>query len=495
MRKIILYLPITLLLVIACNSEPNNVATRDNAPAIYPDYSEIAVPSNIAPTNFIINDPADKYLTVIESGAVRIKMSGKKVCIPLRKWRNLTENEKITFTVYEKKNGEWTRMKPFNIYVTDEIDSYITYRIIPPSFVTFHRLSINQRNITNFKEKVVYANSMASADASDQCINCHNFRNWKTDEMQFHIRQYKGGTIMYRNGKLSKINHKTDSTISAAVYPSWHPQYDYIAYSNNQTFQNIHTNHTDRMEAFDEESDLILYDLQNNSVSVIENDPKELECHPCWSPDGKTLYFVSAYIGDPVSFKKNGGAATGNKNIRYNLYSKSFNPTDKTWGPRKLIYDAASVDSSLTWPRLSPDGTKLLACINSHGVFPPYQSESDLIMFDLKNGSYRYTDEANSDLAESYHSWSSNGKWIVFSSRREDGIYTRLYLSHLNEDGYFSKPFILPQKDPEFSRKFMFSFNIPEFTIEPVKVSARELASFIKSVDATPVSFEQKRGE
>ena len=448
---------LSLLLIIACK-QPQG-AVMNTAPSIYPDFSDITIPSNIAPLNFLIEDSASKYLTLFEAGNVQVKVRGKKVCVPLGKWRNLTTQRDIKVTVYEKKDKKWVCMQPFRINVAQEIDSYITYRIIPPSFQYYNRLSINQRNITNFKEKVIYANSMAATDASDQCINCHNFRNWHTDEMQFHIRLYQGGTVMYRNGKLSKINHKTDSTISAAVYPSWHPSYDYIAYSTNQTFQNIHTNHTDRMEAFDEESDLILYDIDNNSVSIIENDPSEMECHPCWTPDGKTLYYVSAYIGDPELFKMDGGAATDNKRVKYNLYYKKFDPTNKTWGAKQLVYNASVVDSSITWPRISPDGTKLIACISSHGVFPPYQSESDLIMFDLEKGTHRYLDEANSDKAESYHSWSSNGKWIVISSRREDGIYTRLYLSHMNEDGSFTKPFLLPQKDPEFSKKFMYSFN------------------------------------
>ena len=111
---------------------------------------------------------------------------------------------------------------------------------------------------------------------------------------------------------------------------------------------------------------------------------------------------------------------------------------------------------------------------------------------DLKNGEYRSLDEINSQDVESYHSWSSNGRWVIFSSRRDDGVFTRLFLTHMSEDGHFSKPFALPQKDPEFSRKYLYSFNIPEFTVEPVKVSARVIASFVKSNDAQAVSFEQK---
>ena len=494
MKERILYIVLTLILTVSCTNRP---VGKDSGitPDIYPDFTDITVPSNIAPLNFLIEDKADKYLTLFEAGNRRIQIRGRKVCIPIRKWRSLTVQGDIKITVYEKKNSGWVIMKPFHVNVAQEIDPYITYRLIPPSFQTYDRLSINQRNLTDFNEKVIYANSMASANASDQCMNCHSFRNWHTDNLQFHVRLYKGGTVIYTNGKLHKFNLKTDSTISAAVYPSWHPTHDYIAYSNNQTFQNIHTNHPERMNAFDEESDLILYDINKNSVSIIENDPTEFECHPVWSPDGKTLFYVSAHIDNPEYFRSRGGAAVGNKTLKYSLYSKKFNPDNKTWSESELYFDAASVDSSVTWPRISPDGTKLLACMSTHGVFPPYQHAADLVLFDLENGTHRYLQEINSDDAESYHSWSSSGRWIVFSSRREDGTFTRLYLSYLGQDGRFTKPFILPQKDPEFSRKFVYSFNIPEFSVDPIKLSPRKLASFINSTDAESVSFEQKRGQ
>lgn len=496
MKRHSLYLYALIIMLAACTGQPKDFMTGAG-PDIYPDYTDITVPVNIAPANFMIKDKASKYFTLFEAGNIKIKVTGKKVCIPLHKWKKLTAQGNITVTVFEKNTNGWVKMNPFNINVADEIDSYLSYRVIPPLYESYQRLSINQRNLTNFKEKVVYANTMASKGADNQCINCHSFKNWHTDNMQFHIRQYLGGTILYRDGKLQKLNMKTDSTISAAVYPSYHPTHDYIVYSTNRTFQNFHTNHTNRIEVFDEESDLILFNMADNSVSVIENDPAEWECYPYWAPDGKKLYYVSAYLGSPAEVKKMGGAVYANSNgtFKYCLYTKDFDPDTRTWSKKEMFYDAASRDSSITWPRVSPDGRWLLCCISTHGVFPPNQDVSDLMMFDLKTGAYRYVDELNSKKSESYHSWSSNGKWVVISSRREDGVHTRPYLAHLNSDGTFTKPFLIPQKDPEFTHKFMYSFNIPEFTVEPVKVSARVLASFVKSNDAAPVSFQQKRGE
>jgi hypothetical protein len=133
--------------------------------------------------------------------------------------------------------------------------------------------------------------------------------------------------------------------------------------------------------------------------------------------------------------------------------------------------------------------------MGDYGIFHIWHRDADLYMMDLNDGSVRSLDEVNSPDVESYHSWSSNGRWVIFSTRREDGAYTRLYLTHMDTEGNFSKPFAIPQRNPDFNRNFMFSFNIPEFMKEPVTVSAGTFAKFIKDNDAQPVSFQTKKEE
>ena len=478
------------IVIAGCSRIPQSADTDLRLPVLFPDNTEITVPRNIAPANFMIQDQADSYITTLTAGQTTVRVNGRKVRIRPKDWKRLTGQGDITVTVFEKKAGRWTALKPFMIYVSpDEIDNYLSYRVIPHSFESYQRLSLNQRDLTSFREKVIYANDMVMKDGSRQCINCHYYRNYKTDYMQFHARQYQGGTIFFKEGQMLKLNMNTDSTLAAAVYPSWHPTHDYIAYSTNKTYQIMHTVDPDRIEAFDEYSDLILYNIRDNAVSIIENSPDRLECHPAWSKDGRTLYYISADCPEMKSSKE---IVEHMKQIKYNLYSKPFDPDTRAWGPSKMEFDAAAVDSSLTWPKISPDGRYMLCCISTHGVFPPYQDASDLILFDLEKGTRRYTTELNSTCAESYHAWSSTGKWVVLSTRREDGLYTRLYLAHFNADGTFSKPFALPQSDPEFNRKYLYAFNVPEFMIEPVRIPARRIAAFIRGSKPTQVSFETK---
>jgi hypothetical protein len=101
-------------------------------------------------------------------------------------------------------------------------------------------------------------------------------------------------------------------------------------------------------------------------------------------------------------------------------------------------------------------------------------------------------DGINSGDTESYHSWSSNGRWMVVSSRREDSNYTRPFIAHVDAQGRSTKAFVLPQADPEFHHQFMKSYNIPEFMRGPVKYDAKDFAKVLRNEDGEPVEYVQK---
>lgn len=482
------------LVFAACSvSVPESASRNDAAPSIFPDYTDVVIPSNIAPPNFRIMEKGEKYVTQLTAGPSQVVISGPKVIIPPGKWEELKKNGRIETRIYVQNNGSWTQFRSFGMDVSDEIDPYISYRVIPVAVEAYEKLSIRQRDLTGYKEKIIFANTMVQNNKNGSCINCHYYRGGDTDNMLFHVRQYKGGTILVLDGKLNKINMKTDSTISAGVYPAWHPTHDYIAFSNNKTHQSIHSASHDKLEVLDDESDLILYHIPSNTVSVIENDPDELECYPAWAPDGRSLYYVSAHYEAPFGPQRRDQVFRDSHSLHFNLYNKPFDPETRTWGKSKVVYDAVAVDSSMTWPRVSPDGRWLLSCISTYGVFPLDQIISELYLFDLKEGTKRYASELNSPFAESYHSWSTNGKWIMFSTRREDGIHTRIYFSHFDGNGHFSKPFALPQRDPDHSKEFLYAYNIPEFMTEPVHITPRRFASFISGTDAVPARYESKK--
>jgi hypothetical protein len=81
----------------------------------------------------------------------------------------------------------------------------------------------------------------------------------------------------------------------------------------------------------------------------------------------------------------------------------------------------------------------------------------------------------NSDRADSFHSWSSDSRWIVFSSKRQDNVFTRPFFSHIDSIGNASKPFVLPQEDPLSEERSLFVYNVPELTKEPIHISLQNL--------------------
>ncbi len=490
------------ILMAACGQHltvPTDVTMENRLPHIYPDYTEVTIPANICPMNFIVQEgETDAMARLTYPGGEYIYGEGQKVLIDEEQWQEMLDSAKgkeIKVEVFAKINGQWKGYQPFNIYVAeDSIDEYISYRSIPPSYVAYERLSIVQRHLTTFDTRDIYNNMSVSNEKVGQCINCHSYQNFRTDNMLFHMRQGYGGTMLVTNGQLKKIDLKTAETLSAGVYPAWHPTHNLIAFSTNKTGQSFHTKDLNKIEVQDTESDLILYDVDKNEVSIISELEDELEVFPTWSPDGKKMYFCSAhfeYYND--SIEKSAEMIQRYQEVKYSLYSVDFNPDTKEFSNVQMVYDAASdsINQSVTLPRVSPDGRYLLFAQAEFGCFHVWHADADIYMMDLQTKEVQKLDAVNSNRSESYPTWSSNGRWIMVDSRRDDGNYTRPYIAYFDKQGKAHKPFLLPQQDPNFYTFYLRSFNRPEFMIEPVTISPREFAAKAKE-DAIPAKYADR---
>ena len=490
-RNIFLLLSVVTLMA-ACGPQlPENFSESNIQPDIYPDYKEVTVPINMAPLTFEMANEAEQMVARFTVGGEELLCDGNKIQPGQDDWQQLVAKatgKSIGVEVYARYDGQWTKYKPFNIYVSkDSIDAYLSYRLIYPSYVSYEELTISQRCLENYDESVAYDNILCSEEGKGQCINCHHYQQYNPGRMQFHARQNLGGTVIAYDGKMRKINMKNDSILSAGVYPAWHPKLNLIVYSTNNTGQTFQVTNPNKIEVFDTESDLIAYDVERNEVTNIENDTTELEVFPTWSPDGKTLYYCSAHF-DYYGAKHGTEIIRRRKEVKYNIYRKSFDAQTKTFGERELVFDAAALDMSATLPRVSPDGRWLVFTMGKYGVFHIWHRDADLWAIDLNTNTPRPLQEINSKDTESYHSWSSNGRWLVFSSRRYDGEYTRPFFAHVDSNGHWSKPFELPCSDPDFHRQFMKCYNVPEFMKVPVTIKPREFADVLKG-EATPVNY------
>ena len=227
------------------------------------------------------------------------------------------------------------------------------------------------------------------------------------------------------------------------VYPYWHPSGRYCAFSTNQTRQGFHIAGPKRLEVFDLSSDVIVYDTEKNKIlrDSLLNTAAWSENTPSFSPDGKWLYFTTCLQQEyPLH----------HKDEKYNLCRIAFDANSGRFGAKvDTLFNAVELGKSVTWPRPSYDGKYILLTLSYYGYFSIWHKESDQWLLDTSTGEARPIAEINSDEADSFHNWSDNSRWVVFTSRRKDGLYSHLYLTSIDDKVHFSMPFLLPHYNPD----------------------------------------------
>lgn len=457
---------------------------QEDTPPIFPDYQNVTIPYNIAPLNFRLDLPIEKcYVQITDDNQSITEFYGNTtIHFPEKEWKALLQKNKggsLSLSVATKSNGVWTQWEPFSIQVSEQaIDSHLTYRLIEPGYEKWHIIGLYQRNLESFEEKPIIRNNMTGYN----CINCHSFCMNNPLQMLFHMRATYGGTYIIQDKQISKLNTKTEHTISNMTYPYWHPSGNYITTSVNDIKQFFHAVPPKKMEVFDLESDVVVYDVQRKEIlskaSLITKDA--FETFPSFSPDGKWLYFCSTPAQTmPENYDK----------VRYHLCRVAFDTNrGEIIQPIDTLVRADSL--SYTFPRISPDGRFLMYTETAYGQFPIWHTDAEIRMMDLTNRANIDMSQLNSQDTDSYHSWSSNSSWVVFSSRRENGLYTLPYLCHINKDGKPDKPFLLPQKDPTTYDYLLYSFNIPELTQGPVEVTPYQIEHAAKHQAAEQIQFK-----
>jgi hypothetical protein len=341
-------------------------------------------------------------------------------------------------------------------------------------------MGIYQRNLSDFSQRPVIENTIVPGS----CINCHSFNRTQPHDMSLHIRGANGGTVIQAGAKLKIIDTKTDETLSACVYPYWHPSGRFIAYSVNKTQQVFHSAKEKLIEVLDLASDIVVYDTETNELLTCDLlTTPNLETFPAFSPDGKTLYFCCASEQKlPEDFRE----------IRYNLCRIAFDAATRTFGTTiDTLILADAVGKSISFPRPSFDGKYIMYTQLDYGNFGVWHNEADLYLLDLKDHTTHALTKANSPFADSYHNWSSNSRWFVFGSRRMDGLYTHPYIAAIDENGQTGKPFLLPQKTPNSYITSLSSYNIPEFINAPIPFNSTRIARKLLAPEREKTTFRK----
>ena len=444
-------------------------AAVDREPHLAPDYAGVTFPPNIAPMNFAVGEPGEDYFVRLKGAAaetLEVRSRTPSIVFPPRAWRRFLAANRgpVQAEVYVRApGGRWQRFRTVTSTVADEpIDAYLVYRLMKPLYNNYVNVGIYQRCLESFEEREVLRNTRFDRG----CVNCHTFGRGDPSRMVLHTRGPHGpAMLLVEDGRVTKVDTRTAFNPGPAAYSSWHPGGRLLAFSVNQLSLFFHTVGETR-DVFDAGSNLGVYLVDSNTVTTAPglSQPDRNETWPAWSADGKYLYFCSAPKLPKERFRE----------VRYDLVRLRYDAAAGTWGEAETVLAARDTGLSILEPRPSPDGRWLLFCMCDYGNFPIYQASSDLYLMDLATGKFRRL-ACNSGRCESYHSWASGSRWIVFSSKRADGVFARPYFAYIDQHGEAAKPFVLPQEDPTFYDSCIRTYNAPELTVAPVPVSPREL--------------------
>lgn len=471
--------------------------TADNAPdaatdaqtaqaLIFPDYGDsIVLPPNIAPLNFALSAPIRLRLSCGEETLLD-KHYRQQVRFSPKAWRRFlrTAREQQQPLRLELSTAD-RHYAPLHWFVAeDSIDPYLVYRLVVPTDGVYNTLGIYQRRLSDFKVTALTLNTVSDKN----CMNCHTFRNGDAAEMTVHWRKPSEGTlVMNQNGMRKIVLPPRAAQLNLRLtYPAYHPDGRYIAFSTNLLLGfSCYEAHRRFFDAGDSIAHIVVYDIERNRLFThrLLWQEDRLLSYPAWSPDGRTLYFCSA----PSPYTDTAESTLSEKqkieSIRFDLACITFDPTMGLIGDTiRTLLKADDYNGSFSLPRVNPADPDCIAV--SIGTFSSFPSQTygdlGLVFLDRngQNGRNNRNDTAaarprfepaaalNSPEAESFHSWSRNGRWLVYTGKQLDGYFALPYIAYF--DGkQFSKPFLLPQKDGNHYRGSLKSFNLPELTVTP----------------------------
>jgi tetratricopeptide (TPR) repeat protein len=225
---------------------------------------------------------------------------------------------------------------------------------------------------------------------------------------------------------------------------------------------------------------LVVYDTEKGTYQPLPgaDDPEYVQSNPTWSPDGKWIVFArtKAYRKDSIANatsvlldEKDVPEFVNDKEpFKFDLYRVPFN--DGRGGKAEPIEGASHNGKSNYFAKFSPDGKWIVFCkAENYMLLMP---DSELYIIPAEGGEARRL-RANTPRMNSWHSWSSNGRWLVFSSKANTA-YTQLFLTHIDEGGQSTPPVLLER----FTASDRAA-NIPEFVALPADAIAKITEQFL----------------
>lgn len=448
----------------------------------YP-YEGTIFPPEIATPTFFWNDndkKTDKWIISIyingqQFGATTTEQKWKPARKEWEKIKSISYDKKVDFSVTSVKDGKSISSANISFSVSkDSVNAPIFYRDVPLPFS--HALA----NLKTIRWRIGDISSDSIAPIAMEnlyvCANCHSLSaNGRTLGMDVDAHSDKdayGITDIAKETILYKMLHWSKGQNGLPTYgllSSVSPKANYLASTiGDHEFFVTRPDTAYSQLFFPIKGVICICDRHKDTYSILPgaDDTNYVQTNPVWSPDSKYIYFAyskaidSKESGFITSFNKDTAVYNrfvepfieGKRDYKYDIYRIPFN--DGKGGKAEPIEGASKNGMSNYFPKISPDGKWMVYCRAKN--FMLLQPDSKLYILPASGGSPRLMNCNLSNL-NSWHSWSPNGKWLVFSSK-ERGKYTKLYLTHIDEFGNDSPPVLLENLGMEGR-----ACNIPEF--------------------------------
>lgn len=453
------------------------LSEEEKTAIIYP-FQNSVFPADISPASFIWKSAEEKgkkwHVSLNVAGFSYKTTTRETQFLPdVNLWEKLKEeskNQSISFTV-RNKNIEKEVVFSFS---KDSVSSPIFYRAIPLPFSYANKYKDKIKwylgDLSKNKKRVMLEDMPV-------CANCHSFTkdgsilamdvdygndkgNYAISDIGLELKiglenivswsDYKKEDGVNTFGLLAKISPDGRFAISTVKDKSIFVPVD-ISFWYSQLF-------------FPVKGLLVCYDVLNKKFFEMEgaSDPEYVQSSPAWAPDMENVVFSRAPYNRDTSLEAQENVVLDmrfaedyinrEKDFKYDLYCVPWN--EGKGGEPVAIEGTSNNGHSNYFARYSPDGKWIVFCKAKN--FMLLQSDSKLYIMPAKGGKPRLMN-CNTNEMNSWHSFSPNSKWMVFSTKYF-GPYTQLFLTHIDENGNDTPPIWLEQLTVD-----MKAINIPEF--------------------------------
>ena len=479
-----------------------NVENSDTLSIAYP-YDRTVFPPEIAAPEVAWTDAdvsSERWLVSVEFG------NGIRPVYALTNSRHWAPNKKIwelikancvdsdaRITVYgfeDKQELRITGKNSIRIFTSkDPVGASIFYRQVPLPFKVgkkhFKKMKWRLADISSYKAPRVVMKNLPV------CASCHLFSkdgSWMSMEMNF--RGDSGAHLITKVTETINLSEKDFISWNDFPKPELLPKtrglFAKMSPSGKYMVSTVHeisyaavtNDHAFSQLFFPTYGVLAWYSIDKKMFSLLPgaDDYDVVQTDPSWSWDEKKIVFSRAetknkYHDDIANIRTHMEDADIHQlnarfPIRFDLYQVSFNKGEG--GMAVPVRGAGRNGMSNYFPRYSPDGHWIVFTQSRTGIM--LQPDSKLFIIPAGGGEARRM-QCNRALFNSWHSFSPNGKWMLFTSK-VNTPFTEIFLTHIDENGMDTPPVCLSRFSDE-----NFAANVPEFVnIEPTAIKSIRLS-------------------